>query len=146
MIQITDALYIGDSHDEAHANLDMLQIEAILNVAQDLHGTRGWTDRVEYMQVGLIDGPGNPLSAYYAATLALATLLKRSRVLVCCHSGGRSLAVAIMHMNMTYKRSWSEQFDVLRERLDTELPSVHVAHELAFNKMNWRLSAVASED
>ena len=142
MIPLTDRLYIGDSGDEERADLASLRIGAVLNVAQDLQGTRGWKCGVEYMQVGLIDGPGNPPAAYYSAVLALTALLNRSRVLVCCHTGGRALAVAIMYLNANAQsQDWERWLEILRERVDVGLPVPHDAHRREFNRMNWRLLA-----
>lgn len=136
MIRLTENLLIGDSADESHAILSGK--DAILNVAQDLQCTRGWTDGIEYMQVGLIDGPGNPMSAYYSAVFALHTLLSRARgsVLVCCHTGGRAMAVIMMYLQSTAKRSWDDWLNLLHERVEWELPTPHNAHKEAFDKMD----------
>jgi len=138
MIRLTDTLWIGDSTDEQTANLGIAGIGAILNVAQDLQATRGWKNGVEYMQVGLIDGPGNPLTAYYAAVLALTSILNNGSVLVCCHTGGRALAVAMMYLNATVDRSWNDWLRLLSERTDVELESPNDAHKEAFECVNWR--------
>ena len=140
---MTDDLWIGDSGDESHADLGFWKVRAILNVAQDMPPTRGWPD-VEYSHVGLIDGPGNSLAAYHAAVLVLEALLKRGRTLVCCHTGGRALAVALMHLHLTGGRGWDERLALLRERADRDLLDPHEAHKTAFNKMNWRLLASAT--
>lgn len=154
MIRISEDVWIGNSGDVYGTELwnaiglgSDLQVTAILNVAQDLRGVVGWPD-LEYMQVGLVDGPGNAPAAYCAAVLALATLVRRKhRVLICCHTGSRSLAVAMMHMNLSAGRTWDGLLDVVRERVDVELPVPHVAHKAAFGKMNWRVlaSVVSSE-
>lgn len=146
MIRLTDNLWIGIAPDEALADLAKLDIKAILNVAQDLQATRGWYCGVEYAQVGLIDGPGNPPAAYHAAVLALVMLLKRGRVMVCCHGGSRSFAVALMYLNLTAGRGWDGWLEVLRERVDDELPVPNEVHRLAFNRMNWRLLASVTGD
>lgn len=144
MIRLTDnGLWIGNSADGK--NLGVLRVSAILNVAQDLRGTVGWPD-VEYMQVGLIDGPGNPLCTYSAAVLALASLLGRRRTLVCCHSGGRSLAVCVMYLETLSRIGWDNRITLLQERVNIELPKPHLAHKAAFEAMNWRvLSKLAGE-
>lgn len=135
MIRISDKLWVGDAHDADHAD-----VGAILNVARDLLGKRGWPT-VEYAQVGLVDGPGNSISAYCAATLALVDLMRRcQRVLVHCHEGrSRSLAVAVMYLNTTADRGWDRWLELLRERVDADLPDPHEAHKVAFDKINWRL-------
>ena len=146
MIRLADNLWIGDSGDEGYADLEALGVRAVLNVAHDLQGTRGCLFGIEYMQVGLIDGPGNPSSAYYAAVMALVTLLRRGKVMVCCHTGGRSLAVALLYLNLTARRGWDGWLELLSERVDAELPIPHEAHKTAFNKINWRLLTAAMED
>ena len=154
MIKLTDNLWIGNSADEQTADLVGPGIGAILNVAQDLRATRGWggKDRAEYMQVGLIDGPGNPLATYCAATLALYVLLKRSRVLVCCHTGSRALTIAVMLVKMNTltrvadSRGWDDLLAILQERVEGELPAVHKAHREAFDKIPWgRLSSMLGD-
>lgn len=140
MIRLTDSIYIGDSSDEEYADLDYAGISAILNVAHDMESTRGWHSELEYMQVGLIDGPGNHLSAYYAVILSLVALCSRhNRVLVCCHSGGRSLAVSLMYLHLVSRRGWDGSLEILRERCEVELPIPHEAHRVAFDKLDWKL-------
>ena len=138
MIKVAENVWIGNSHDESQSNLQALKITGVLNVAQDLHSTRGWLHGIEYCQVGLIDGPGNLLSAYCAAALALDVLARRRPTLVCCHSAGRSLAVAIMYLNLVTYRGWDEWLEILHERIDCPLPQVHSAHKEAFGKINWK--------
>lgn len=135
-IDALGALYIGSSADERHADKEMSSIDAILNVAQDLNPTRCWPV-IEYMHVGLIDGPGNELSAYCGAVLALRSLLKLNNVLVCCHTGGRSLAVSIMLMRLNVERSWEDLWSLIHERVDVDLPKVNEVHKTAFSKIHW---------
>ena len=141
MIKLTDDLWIG-SADEKIGNIHTVGIVSVLNVAQDLRGVCGWPD-VEYAQVGLIDGPGNLAAAYYAAVLVLAMLLKRGRVLVFCHSGGRSLAVALMYLSVLTRIEWDRCFDMVRERVDVDLPAMHPAHKEVFDKMDHKFLADA---
>ena len=96
MIHLGNDLWIGNA-EEKIAEIHAAGIRSLLNVAQDLRGVCGWPD-IEYMQVGLIDGPGNPPSAYYAAVGALSALLHRGSVMVFCHGGGRSTAVSVMYV------------------------------------------------
>lgn len=138
MIQLTDTLFVGSSRDEKHADLAATGITNTLNVAQDLEGTRGWSRGVESMQVGLIDGPGNTMAAYHAAVLALAALQKRGKTLIYCHTGGRSLAVAMMYINLTGRIGWDTLLDLFRER-EIDLPALHEAHAIAFSKINFGL-------
>lgn len=140
MIQLVKGIWIGDSADEAVADLSAPGITAILNVAQDLQCTRGWLHEVEYAQVGLIDGPGNEVGAYSAAVITLDYLTKRHKnVLVCCHTGGRALAVTIMYINMVSGcwRGWVDWIALLTERIDDTLPMVNNIHVIAFSKLNW---------
>lgn len=132
MIRITDKLWVGNSFDERSAEVD-----AVLNVAKDLRPTRGWPD-VEYVHIGLVDGPGNPLSAYCAAVLSLASLLGVGKhVLVNCHEGrSRSVSVAVMYLGLTTARGWDEVMGQLRERFDN-LPEPHESHKAAFNRINF---------
>ena len=141
MIKLTNALWIGDSNDEVGADLDSYGIGSILNVAQDLQAVRGWLNNVEYAQVGLIDGPGNTPAMYYAAVLVLHALLERNKVLVCCHTGGRSLAVAMMYLHGADTVKWDEQITEISKQLspEVELPVPHESHKLAFERINWRL-------
>ena len=147
MIKLDDGLWIGLAVGPEYSNLSASGIDAVLNTAQDLQSVIGWDDGIDYMQVGLIDGPGNTLSAYYAAVLALAALLKRhENVLVCCHEGGRSLAVAIMYLQTVFAHGWDVWINLLRERVDTDLPTPNSAHKVAFGRMNWDLLKRAMED
>lgn len=103
--------------------------------------TNNWNAdrRTEYMHVGLVDGPGNPLAAYHAAVLALAVLVRRGKynVLVCDHDGGRALAVVIMYLYlMGAIPSWDEAIERLRAK-EKELPKVHDIHRKAFFQMDW---------
>jgi len=133
VIRLTETIWIGDSSDSS------LRFDAVLNVAQDLRGACGWPD-VEYMQVGLIDGPGNPPSAYCAAVLALEALLSRhTRVLVCCHTRARSLAVVMMYLNIGSEYGWDGLLELLRERVDVDLPVPHEAHRKMFDQIDWQL-------
>lgn len=133
MIRITDTLCICNADEPIPPGT-----EAVLNVAQDLRGKIGWP-HIEYMQVGLVDGPGNPLAAYIAAALALSALQERGSVVVVCHGGSRSLAVVLMCLNLAGARDWDDWFLLLGERLECKLPNTHSAHREAFDKINWKL-------
>lgn len=144
MTKITDCLWIGNSKDATDANLPAEGINAMLNVAHDLQGKRGWTDNIVYAQCGLIDGPGNHIATYHAAILMLAALVADGkRVLVCCHNGGRSLAVVLCYLNLTGGRGWDGWLSLLRERNEFEDP--HEVHRRAFDRINWRLLSSALE-
>lgn len=131
-------IWVGTSYDEQTVNLKENDIGAVLNVAQDLISTRLWPGGTEAMHVGLVDGPGNELTAYYTAVLALHTLMRRHNVLVCCHSGGRSMVVAVMYLNTQHQCGWEQWLDILGERCE-ELYPINSIHRLAFEKMNWKL-------
>lgn len=129
MIQITTNLWVGDSSDEARCK----GITAILNVAVDLPRT---TFKVLYAQCGLVDGPGNRLNAYRAAILMLMSLLEDNhKVLVCCHSGSRALAVCIMFMHQMTGQSWEQLVELLSERYYF-LPEIHEAHYIAYKEIS----------
>lgn len=138
MLRIENNVWIGSSADEACADLAGSGVTAILNTAFDLAPTRGWRAGIEYAHVGLIDGPGNPPSLYAAAVLALAGIIKTRSCMVCCHNGGRSLAVIVMLFNARVRYRWDEWLDRLSERTDYPLPRPHDAHRAAFELMDWR--------
>ncbi len=143
MIKITDNISIGGALDEQQGVLT--EFGAILNVAQDLHGTRGWKE-IEYAQVGLIDGPGNPPSAYISAVLMLHTLLCRhKRVLVLCHGMRRSIVVVLIYLILKKGRTsdnpsltftnWTTWDTVLSElNLPSPIP-IHPAHREVFDAL-----------
>lgn len=142
MIQLTDNIWIGSSKDEGYADLAILDIGAILNVAHDLHPTRGWDNGIEYMHIGLVDGPGNAPRMYCAAILGLSYLLDIYQgVLVVGHDYSRSLAVVIMYLILKGGRksehpsqmhrwgTWQSIFEELSKK--TELVEPHTAHREA---------------
>lgn len=148
MIRLTDdkrkvggvalgAIWIGNSGDEAADYFDTAYIGAVLNVAQDMTGTKFWEHGVEVMHVGLIDGPGNEIGTYCAAVLALHALLKRHNTLVCCHTGGRALAVAIMYLKAQGERHWDSLIQVLQERVEDDLPVPNYIHREVFDQIDW---------
>lgn len=152
MIQLTDSIWIGDSIDERDADLLPLEIGAILNVSNDLQSTRGWGDGVEYMQIGLVDGPGNMLAMYCAAVLGLSSLLGRyDGVLVTGHDFSRAVAVVIMylilntgrkseHPSMMHRWStWDSVLSWLREKTDIQLLDPHQAHKEACDTLPFGL-------
>lgn len=147
MIEMADGLWAGDSDDEQEvAKGDgVVAFDSVLCVAQDMDGHTRWSRGVEYAQVGLIDGPGNPLAAYHAAVLTLAVLLRRGTTLVCCHDGGRSLAVVITYLYLVGEGpSWDEAIERAAAKARTAepgtlLPVVHEAHKHAFYLMDWTM-------
>ena len=132
MVKLSGNLWIGDSTDESFGDLENRGITAILNVACDMQSIRGCvTDGIVSAQVGLIDGPGNPLVSYHTAVLCLATLLREHKVLVCCHTGSRSLAVAMMYLNLTNRLGWEGVEEILEEKLGYAI-SINEAHRDAY--------------
>lgn len=128
LVQLTDDVWVGNSADEKGSDLKGW---AALNVAHDLRPTRGWPD-VEYAHVGLVDGPGNPPEAYCAAVMALAALIaKGRRVMVCCHTGSRSVAVVAMYLHSVNGLGWDHNMELLKERAAGDLPEPHRAHREA---------------
>ncbi len=126
-----------------------MEVSGVLNVAHDLVLPERIQYQVECMQVGLVDGPGNLLSSYCAAVLALSALLDRhDKVIVCCHKGeSRSVSVVLMHLSVTngrgfawpgdWEAGWDGWMTYLRLRSGTDLPEPHKAHKEAFEKMDW---------
>jgi hypothetical protein len=149
--KITDMIWLGDSHDAMHADLKVDGITAILNVACDLEGKRGWSKGIEYAQCGLMDGPGNNMASYYAAVMMLASLVRAGkRTLVHCHKGqSRSPAVVIMYLHLEHRRGWDywrKMIADLRPKMNEEGQFPHLEHRKAFDRMNWRLlSSVIGE-
>ena len=143
MIQVNDKLWIGNTIDEANLDFDVKGITGILMVAHDMQQLNRYRltakSEVEYMQVGLIDGPGNTMMAYHAAVLALAAIIKRRQVMVCCHGMERSIAVVAMYLRLTQGRGWDWWVGKLCGMLDNDAPTIHEEHKLAFYKLNWRL-------
>jgi hypothetical protein len=126
MTELVNGIWIGNSVDERTADM-----ASVLNVAVDLQPTRGWNSGTLYMHVGLVDGPGNNQATFAAAVLALASLLERGPVLVCCYDGSRSLAVSLMYLMAVGKRGWVDWLGILRERVDNVLPDVNSALKAA---------------
>lgn len=130
--------------------LRSMRIDGLLNTAKDLQSHVGWLDRIDHMQIGLVDGPGNPPAAYNAAILALTTLCERcDNVMVYCHDGGRALAVALMYLSLkggqrrpsvtgwSHWLTWDEI--VCEVGKDKKLPKVHAAHIEAYAKIPFGL-------
>lgn len=151
IIRLTDNIWIGGSGSWEKAATDIPEpIDSVLNVAQDLYVEVGWPD-VEYAHVGLIDGPGNPPSAYCAAILVMHTLLvgrgAGKRLLVFCHDGSRSLAVVAMYhilkrgktsthpTFLNYWTPWDRMLETLQYEASGELSKIHPSHREAFDKL-----------
>lgn len=145
MIRLSEKLLIGDSADEYHADIED-GIVGILNVAHDLTPTKGWWNGLAYAQVGLVDGPGNALYLYVTAVLTLHMLMQKGPVLVCCHSGTRSLVVALMYTNVFARRGYDGCLDILSERVDIVLPVPSEAHRQMFDQIHWAYLARIMEN
>lgn len=146
MIKVLDKIWIGNSadcHPAGASGLHRIGIHGVLNVAYDLP-SRASVGRPDfaYHHVGLLDGPGNEIVDYYAAVLILESLARAGNTLVCCHSGSRSLAVALIYQNVTFCRTWNECLEMIKERTDFDLPDCHEAHQEAFKKINWKALGV----
>lgn len=149
MIEVVNNLCVGDSADEGHLARCRPPINAVLVVAHDMVPTNDWRDKVEYMHVGLIDGPGNPLAAYHAAVLGLVALVKRAkdrRILICDHDSGRSFAIVIMYLYLLGDGpSWDEAVERLianekdeeRGKALKQLSAKDNVHRRAFFLMDW---------
>ena len=141
MTKITDNIWIGDSNDAVHADLQNHGIDGILNCAFDLQGMRGWTDGIHYAQCGLIDGPGNSMASYYSAVLQLAHMIAMGKkVLVHCHKGeSRSVAVVIYYLHLQHGRQgWEHYRKVIADLRQIPPHTPHEAHRSAFNVMDWK--------
>ena len=142
-------MWIGDSRDALDADLVGNGISVVLNCAADLNVERwNFVSGVEYVQIGLIDGPGNTMAEYHATTLKLCGIIKSGRgVLIHGHDAGAiTTAVAIMALHALYRRGWDYWLNVIRELLETPDMSPHPEHRRAFNRINWRLVSAVMED
>lgn len=149
MMQILDKLWVSDS-DGIHK----VESGGLLNVAHDLKGIKFWP-KVEYAQIGLINGPGNEVSDYCSAILFLKGMLRRhDKVIVYDHNGSIGFAVVVMYLNLiegqhrpehnSWSRwlTWEEKTEIIYKRLEIGRVAVHEAHIEAFNKIKWSLLEV----
>lgn len=141
MIKLTDdpnrTIWVGNSNDETMTPemYRSYRIGGLLNTAIDLFPTRGWHHKIEAMHVGLADGPGNELSTYCAAVMALHALTRRHNTLVVCHGGTRSLAVVVMYTVAKSGGTWEDRLALLQERYETDFPPIHEAHREACGRI-----------
>lgn len=138
--KITDRIWIGNSWDAANPPCEC---NAILNCAFDLFSMVGWNRHIHLSQCGLIDGPGNPVSAYRSAVLQLDALCEHGKtVLVHCHKGhSRSVAVVMGFLNMKDNRGWDYWRDYVRlKRREIPDNTPHPAMRELFEAA-WKLSA-----
>lgn len=150
MTKITPEIYLGDAHDADHGDLHESNVGAILNVAHDLQGKRGWSDGLIYAQCGLQDGPGNPIGVYHAAIMMLHAMVRAKRVtLVHDHDGcGQAVAVIVMYLHATRRMGWDHWVEHVRHEVDEpeKCLTPHVAHRDAFLRINWRLLSSVMEN
>lgn len=135
---VEGAIWIGNSGMEYQPTevYRAQKVDGLLNVAVDLTCTHGWWEGIHTCQVGLIDGPGNELSAYASAMLALRTLLKTRNTLVVCHTGTRAMAVVVMYQAVMASCAWDEALTTLRERVEDDLPVPLLIHKENFERLN----------
>jgi protein-tyrosine phosphatase len=132
--KITNRLWLGNSTDASHPPGEC---NAALNCAFDLRTSAN----VEYnAHCGLVDGPGNPLAAYYSAIMQLHALLAQDKtVLVYCHDGqSRAVAVVILYLNAVHGQNWDHYRNFIREKHPIPDGKPHEAHRKAFEQINWR--------
>jgi protein-tyrosine phosphatase len=124
MTQITERIFIGDADDQPFS-----QLSAVLNVATDLR-VRVWQE-AEYVQVGLIDGPGNLPGAILAAVLMLNQLLQRHKqVIVICHGGrGRSGLIVALYLCTRFDAKFESTLDIVRQNRPEAMPSQFLRKE-----------------
>ncbi len=140
MTKITDQIWIGNSQDAATiAKIKSNGINAILNCAFDLSDRFGWDQGIVLSHCGLIDGPGNPVPAYYSAVFGLANLIKQGKtILVHCHVGeSRSVSIVMMYLNTIERHDW----DYWRAHINKIRPlsdyAPHAAHKAVFCAMDF---------
>lgn len=137
MNRITGQIWLGSSADAANLEGD---IDAVLNCAFDLANPNQWS-RVLLAQCGLMDGPGNPLAAYYSAVTQLANLVNLGRkILVHCHQGeSRSVAVVLCYLNALdlERQGWDYWLYQVRQRHPIPEGKPLPAHRDAFHAMDW---------
>ncbi len=146
MTEVYPDLWIGSWEDVVdktgkviNDSIRLQGVEGILNVACDMDVLD--TSGVYYAKCGLVDGPGNTLAAYHAASLILWAQMKAGPVIVVDHeSGGRAAAVVIMYLHLIRRMGW----DHWVKELGCDEP--HAAHRTAFNRINWRLLSTIVED
>lgn len=142
MIEIVkDAIWIGNYDAEKWVTRHSPAFDAVLVVAHDMVPTNDWKTGLEYMHVGIVDGPGNPLAVYHAAVLALVGLMKRhKRVLVCDHVGSRALVVCIMYLYLLGDGpSWDEHLERLTKQHGKDMLPINTIHRKAFFTMDWSM-------
>ena len=146
LCKINKQIYIGDVNAESYSNVDM-GITGFLNTSIDLPCTLISNHEIEVIHNGLIDGPGNPMSAYCSAILSVKTLLIRhKKIMVYGHGTSRALAVVIMYLMLargrnsdhpTFFNYWETWDRVLRAIItdNPELTPPNEYHKLFADKL-----------
>ena len=148
MNRMNGVIIAGDS-DDSYSFVKM-QVGGVLNVSHDLCGFKECNyPEIEYMQVGLIDGPGNEVIGYCSAILSLVVLARRHKLVgVYNHGGGMAFAVSAMYLNLVSGKfradstKWSHWM-TWNERIKEigEIPTfdIHTVHIEAFSKIPYGL-------
>ena len=153
IIRVTDLVWIGESSDLDPGAEDRIHpafqgIKVVFNCAADLDTHNLFGDVVEYVHLGLVDGPGNTMADYHAALLKLCGILcKKQRVMVHDHEiGSRTVALVIMALHAMYRRGWDYWLGIIREKTNKSDLTPHLEHRKAFNRVNWRLVSSILEE
>lgn len=118
MNQITERILIGAKDDQPFS-----RYTAVLNLAPDLHVLTH--EKLEYAQIGLIDGPGNRLGTIVGAVMFLHQLLDRHEaVVLICHGGtGRSGLVTALYMAVRHDVKFPQALEIVRTNRPAAVPS-----------------------
>lgn len=118
MTQITARLYIGSKEDQPFS-----RFTCVLNLAPDLYALTH--EKLEYAQIGLIDGPGNRLSTIAAAVLVLHQLFDRHEsVMLICHGGsGRSGLVAALYLATRHDTKFEHALEIVKAKRPMATPN-----------------------
>ena len=116
--QINERLFIGSKEDQPFS-----KFTCVLNLASDLYVLTH--EKLEYAQIGLIDGPGNHVGTLAAAVLVLRQLLERHEtVMLVCHGGtGRSGLVAALYLTVRYETKFEEALVIVTGKRPTAKPN-----------------------
>lgn len=118
MTEINERLLIGDKGDQPFS-----RFTCVLNLAPDLRVLTH--DKLEYAQVGLIDGPGNRIGTIVAAVSVLHQLLDRHEsVVLICHGGtGRSGLVAALYLAVRYETEFEQALGIVKGKRPAASPN-----------------------
>jgi protein-tyrosine phosphatase len=118
MTQISERLFIGSKEDQPFSHHT-----CVLSLASDLFVL--YHEKLEYSQIGLIDGPGNQLSMIAVAPCVLRQLLERHEsVMLICHGGtGRSGLVAALYMAVRHEIDFDQALTIVQNKRPTAVPN-----------------------